>query len=79
MLKFLFWTTIFLVIGELILHYQLEVPFVTTWLGQLPGDFFVKKENIIYYFPIASAGFIGLVIAVFSFLITPRSKPKNPK
>ncbi|MBF0522674.1 MAG: DUF2905 domain-containing protein [Candidatus Omnitrophica bacterium] len=36
------------------------------WLGKLPGDFFIKKENFSFYFPLTTCILISLI---FSFIL----------
>ncbi len=64
--RFLFWTIIFLVVGGFILHFDSNVPFISLWLGKLPGDFVFKNKKMVIYFPVASAAIVSLV---FSFVI----------
>ncbi|MBI5345565.1 MAG: DUF2905 domain-containing protein [Chlamydiae bacterium] len=74
MLRYLLITTVFLVIGGLFLHYDMEMPYVSNWLGKLPGDLIFKKDTILYYFPIASAGIVGLVVYLFLSLFKKTKK-----
>jgi len=34
------------------------------WLGRLPGDFRIEKENFRFYFPLATMIILSLVITV---------------
>ena len=36
------------------------------WLGKLPGDFYIKKDNFSFYFPLATC---LLLSALFSFIL----------
>ncbi|HEY3308506.1 MAG TPA: DUF2905 domain-containing protein [Desulfuromonadaceae bacterium] len=36
------------------------------WLGKLPGDFYIKKENFSFYFPL---GTCLLLSALLSFIL----------
>ena len=36
-----------------------------SWLGKLPGDISVKRENVSFYFPVAT----GILLSVFLSLI----------
>ncbi len=39
-------------------------------LGKLPGDIYIERENISFYFPLASAIIISLILTlVLNFLI----------
>lgn len=40
-----------------------------SWLGKLPGDVYIRKENVSFYFPIVTCLLISIVLTlVFSFL-----------
>ena len=65
--RFFFWTVVFLIAGGFLLHYQINIPWISSWLGQLPGDFSVRKEEIVIYFPVTSSALVSLF---FSFLIS---------
>ena len=34
------------------------------WLGKLPGDFTVKKDNLTFYFPLATCLIISVVLSL---------------
>lgn len=34
------------------------------WLGKLPGDFTVKKDNFTFYFPLATCLIISVVLSL---------------
>ncbi|MFA5059841.1 MAG: DUF2905 domain-containing protein [Candidatus Omnitrophota bacterium] len=38
------------------------------WIGKLPGDIIIKKENFTFYFPLATSILISIVLSVFLFL-----------
>ena len=55
---------IFIIIG-VIVHYFHGIPF----LGKLPGDFHIKRENFSFYFPLASSLLISLILSLIIYLI----------
>ncbi len=60
--------TLFLIVGlALVLHFHMEIPWLTSWVGKLPGDLVIKKGAITLYFPIASSAVISFVV---SFLLS---------
>ncbi|NGX56848.1 MAG: hypothetical protein K1060chlam5_01094 [Candidatus Anoxychlamydiales bacterium] len=65
MLKFLLSFIFFLVVGGLLLHYKVDLPYLFAWIGKLPGDFIAKKDTTIFYFPITSAAGVAIVISTF--------------
>ena len=38
------------------------------WLGRLPGDIHIKKENFTFYFPLATSILISLLISFLLWL-----------
>ena len=39
------------------------------WLGRLPGDFYIKKENFTFYFPLATSILLSLIISFILWLL----------
>lgn len=38
------------------------------WLGKLPGDIYIKKENFTFYFPIVTSILISLILSLILYL-----------
>lgn len=39
------------------------------WLGRLPGDIYIKRENFTFYFPLATSIILSLILSlIFWFL-----------
>jgi hypothetical protein len=38
------------------------------WLGRLPGDIYIKKENFSFYFPIATSVLVSLILSLLLWL-----------
>ena len=38
------------------------------YLGRLPGDFYIKKENFSFYFPLATCLIISLLLSLIAQL-----------
>jgi hypothetical protein len=45
-----------------------RIPF----FGKLPGDIYYKKDNIVFYFPLATSIVISLIASVVLYLLTRR-------
>lgn len=43
-----------------------------SWLGRLPGDIFIKRGNVTFYFPISTGIVISLVGSLLLYLIMRR-------
>ncbi len=39
------------------------------WLGRLPGDISIKRENFTFYFPLATSILISLVLSLILWLL----------
>lgn len=39
------------------------------WLGRLPGDICIKKENFTFYFPLATSLLLSIVISLILLFI----------
>jgi uncharacterized membrane protein YkgB len=55
---------VFLVVGVLLLA-GTKIP----WLGRLPGDIHVKRENFEFHFPLATCVLISLLLTGLLWLI----------
>jgi len=53
-----------LVVIGLIISFAPRLP----WLGKLPGDILIKKENFSFYFPLASCILISLILSFVMWL-----------
>ncbi len=41
-----------------------------SWLGRLPGDIRIEKENFSFYFPITTSVLISLILSGLFYLIS---------
>lgn len=57
-----------LVLIGLVIFYFDEIPF----LGKLPGDFMIKKENFTFYFPLASSIIISIILTLIFYFVRNR-------
>ncbi len=39
-------------------------------LGKLPGDILIKKDNITFYFPLATSILISLVVSIILYFLS---------
>ncbi len=40
-----------------------------TWFGRLPGDFYIRKENFTFYFPLATSILISVILSLILWLL----------
>ncbi|GFO68328.1 hypothetical protein GMLC_19070 [Geomonas limicola] len=38
------------------------------WLGRLPGDIYIKRENFTFYFPLATSIIVSVVLSFILWL-----------
>lgn len=58
---------VFLTVG-LIINFLPKIPY----LGKLPGDIHIKRENFTFYFPLATSLLLSLLITIILNLILKR-------
>ncbi|MDH5639697.1 MAG: DUF2905 domain-containing protein [Nitrospira sp.] len=39
-----------------------------SWLGKLPGDISIKKDNVSFYFPIATSILLSVILSLLFYL-----------
>jgi hypothetical protein len=39
------------------------------WLGRLPGDIQIKKENFTFYFPLATCILVSVIVSLLLWLL----------
>jgi hypothetical protein len=39
------------------------------WLGKLPGDIYVKRENFSFYFPLATSLLLSVILSLIFWLL----------
>ena len=67
--RFFFWFIVLIIVGGFVLHYNMYIPWVNTWLGKLPGDIVIKTKKAIINFPLTSAFLSSLVLTFFLSMI----------
>ncbi len=63
--KILIFIGIILIIAGLIVYFAGKL----TWLGHLPGDIRIVRDNVRFYFPVTTMIIISLIISVILSLI----------
>ncbi|MBI1920923.1 MAG: DUF2905 domain-containing protein [Geobacter sp.] len=39
------------------------------WLGRLPGDIYIKRENFTFYFPLATSILISIILSLILWFL----------
>lgn len=53
-----------LILAGLLLTYGGRIP----WLGKLPGDLRIERENFFFYFPLATSLLVSLLLSLLFWL-----------
>ncbi len=65
--RFLIVTGFLIVVLGLIIHFKVAIPWLTGWIGKLPGDLAIKKGNMTLYLPVATSALLSIILSlVFS-------------
>jgi hypothetical protein len=48
----------------IIITYAGKIP----WLGKLPGDIYIKRDNFTFYFPLATSIFLSIIVSLIFWL-----------
>ncbi len=56
---------VFVVIGFLYVVFP-KIPYI----GKLPGDIYVKKDNFSFYFPLASCLILSIIVSLILYFLT---------
>ncbi len=54
-----------LVLIGLVLVFKIQIP----WIGRLPGDIYLKKENVSFYFPLTTSIILSALLSLVFFLL----------
>jgi len=63
---------IFIVIGIILIIAGLIIYFAAdklSWLGHLPGDICIEKENVRFYFPITTMIILSILLSLILWII----------
>ena len=64
--KILFILGIVLVTGGLIVWFAGDK---FSWIGRLPGDIRIEKENVRFYFPITTMILVSIIVSLILYLL----------
>ncbi len=63
--KLIIFSGIVLVAIGLSIMFMPKIPFI----GRLPGDIIIKKDNFTFYFPLASSIILSIILTIIFYLI----------
>jgi hypothetical protein len=59
---------IVLIVLGVVLSLAFKVSGKLPWLGQLPGDIVIKRDNFTFYFPLATSLLLSLILSLVLYL-----------
>ena len=62
--KFLIIIGLIIVIIGLVLTFGPKIPYI----GRLPGDIYYKKDNFVFYFPLATSILVSIILSLIIYL-----------
>ena len=62
--RFLMITGFLIVFLGALIHFKVEIPWLSSWIGNLPGDLLIKKGNIVIYLPISTSCLFSMVFSL---------------
>jgi thiosulfate reductase cytochrome b subunit len=68
--KFLIITGLIILLAGIAIHFSDKIPF----LGKLPGDIHIRRDNFTFYFPLTTSILLSILVSVILYFIT---KGKN--
>ena len=63
--KLIIITGLIIVVIGLAVHFSDRIP----WIGRLPGDIAIKRENFSFYFPLGTSILLSIIISLVLYLI----------
>jgi len=60
-----------IIFGLIIIVFGIIITFAgkIPWLGRLPGDIQIKKENFAFYFPLATCMLVSVIVSLLLWLL----------
>jgi hypothetical protein len=60
-----------IIFGLIIIVFGIIITFAgkIPWLGRLPGDIQIKKENFTFYFPLATCMLVSVIVSLLLWLL----------
>mgnify|MGYP001605869445 CR=1 FL=1 len=67
--KILIFLGVILISAGILFMFGAKIP----WLGKLPGDIYIKKENFTFYFPLATSILLSIALSIIMLFIGRKS------
>ena len=63
--KFLIWLGVILILAGTVITFAGRIP----WIGRLPGDICIKRENFTFYFPLTTSILLSVILSLILLLM----------
>ena len=70
--NFLTFAILFVIAAGLVLHFDVEIPYFSNWIGHLPGDLILKKGKATVYLPFTTAIILSAGLSLLGSLFSKR-------
>jgi hypothetical protein len=65
----LLWLAVcFVIAAGLLIHFDVEIPGISSWIGRLPGDLILQKGNVTVFMPFTTALLFSGVLTLLGSL-----------
>lgn len=64
MFRFLGTALFFVVAAGMALHFGFEIPYLSGWIGRLPGDLIIKKGGATIYVPLTTSALASILLTL---------------
>ena len=68
--KFIQFGILFVIAAGLVLHFDVDVPYFSSWIGHLPGDLILKKGKATIYLPFTTGAILSAGLSLLGSLFT---------
>jgi len=68
--KFLSLSIFLVVVTGLLLHFNVEVPYFSGWIGHLPGDLILRKGKATIFLPFTTAAIISAGLSILGSMFS---------
>jgi len=68
--NFLTFAILFVIATGLVLHFDVEIPYFSGWIGHLPGDLILKKGKATIFLPFTTAAILSAALCLLGSLFS---------
>lgn len=68
--RFLTTGIMLVIVTGLVLHFDVEIPGFSDWIGHLPGDLILHKGSVTIYLPFTTSGMFSAALCLLGSLFS---------